>query len=68
MKKTQFEEIEYFYLKYIHEMNKVKAFLRDAIEIKKHIENLESGNLIKNNLISTGTKVGPVETIPISGV
>ena len=48
MKPVQIEKLTYFYLKYIHEMNKIRILLKDAIEIKKHIESLEGKKLCQN--------------------
>lgn len=48
MKPAQIEEIEYFYLKYIHEMNKIRILLKNAIEIKNHIESLEDKSKCQN--------------------
>ena len=51
MKPAQIEELQYFYLKYIHEMNKVKVLLKDAISLKRHIDCLESGNITEFDLL-----------------
>lgn len=39
------EELFHFNLKYIHQMNKIKVLLKDAIALKQHIKFLESGNI-----------------------
>ena len=44
MTPTQIEEAIYFNLKYLHQMNKIKVLLKDALVLKQHIEFLESGN------------------------
>ena len=48
MTQVQIEELQYFYLKYIHEMNKIRILLKNAIEIKNHIESLEGKKLCQN--------------------
>lgn len=45
MKPAQIEELQYFYLKYVHTMNEIKSLLRDAISLKRHIDCLESENI-----------------------
>lgn len=48
MKSAQIEELQYFYLKYIHTMNKILVLAKEAIAIKKHIESLEGKKLCQN--------------------
>lgn len=54
MKPVQIEELQYFYLKYIHEMNEIKSLLKDAILLKQHIDCLESGNITEFDLLTEG--------------
>lgn len=48
MIKAQIKELQYFYLKYVHTMNKIRILLKNAIEIKNHIESLEGKKLCQN--------------------
>lgn len=54
MIKAQIEELQYFYMKYVHTMNKVKVLLKDAILLKQHIDCLESGNITEFDLLTEG--------------
>ena len=48
MIKAQIEELQYFYLKYIRIMNEIRILLKNAIEIKNHIESLEGKSQCQN--------------------
>ena len=54
MKPVQIEELQYFYLKYVREMNKIKSLLKDAISLKQHINCLESENITEFDLLTEG--------------
>lgn len=54
MTRTQIEEAIYFNLKYIHQMNKIKVLLKDALVLKQHIKFLESGNIPKHDFLQKG--------------